>query len=112
MDKPLFHPILRVGQQRPGDVGQVGGTDRRWAGEQAGARGTSGAQSGHRAQMAVPVPSCPVAAACPAFLAVTFSRGMWQLLTGLPQGCFDQSFPPASPLFPSSGTAAAHCHLQ
>lgn len=60
----------------------------------------------------VPVPGCPEGAACPAFLAVTFSRGMWQLLTGLSQGCFDQSFLPASPLSPSSGTAAAHCHLQ
>jgi len=47
-----------------------------------------------------PVPGCPVGAACPAFLGMTFSRETWQLLAPIPQGCFDPSFPPAFPLQP------------
>ena len=45
------------------------------------------------------VPHCPVGAACPAFLCLTFTEVMWQLFAPLPKACFDPSFFPA-PLFP------------
>lgn len=47
------------------------------------------------------VPHCPVGAACPAFLCLTFTEVMWQLFAPLPKACFDPSFFPAPPLLHS-----------
>lgn len=54
------------------------------------------------------VTHCPVGAACPAFLCLTFTEVMWQLLAPLPKARFDPFFFPASP-FPVE--VSAFCHL-
>lgn len=81
----------------PHPLSQAGGVDERRAGGAGrlhGARAVPRAVTEHRWH----VPGCLVGAVCPAFLGVTFSRGMCQLLHHLPRGPSDQSFFPTSPL--------------
>lgn len=119
-------PLPPCPQRQAAEAGECG--PGRWhrqaplqAGEQAGARDTSGVQSGHQVQMAEPAPGCPVGAACPAFLVVTFSRRIWQLRTRLPRDILVSPFslhlplpPPQARLLPtatSSDSRGMFCHL-